>query len=68
MLIPEHRNSAEDKPSSGVTAKVTAQAKHSRNVSREFSLGSKQDLLRALVMREVLGEPKCKQSSSRKQF
>jgi hypothetical protein len=68
MLIPEHRNTAEHKPSSGVTAKVAAQAQLFRNRSREFFPGNKQDLLRALVMREVLGEPKCKQSSSRKQF
>lgn len=68
MLIPEHRNTADDKPSSGVTPKVGAQAQLCRTRSRELFPDSKQDLLRALVMREVLGEPKCKQSSSRKQF
>jgi hypothetical protein len=29
--------------------------------------GSRQDLLRALMMHEVLAQPKCKQSSLRKQ-
>ncbi|MEY3601053.1 MAG: hypothetical protein RL169_297, partial [Armatimonadota bacterium] len=53
---------------SGVTANVAAQAQLLRNRSMEYFPGSKRDLLRALVMREVLGEPKCKQSSSRKQF
>jgi hypothetical protein len=66
MLNPEHRSQAMNTPAA--TTKIAAQAQLFRTRHREFFPGSKQDLLRALVMREVLGEPKCKQSSSRKQF
>lgn len=66
MLNPEHRNQAMNTPAA--TTKIAAQAQLFRSRQREFFTGNKQELIRALVMREVLGEPKCKQSSSRKQF
>lgn len=66
MVNPENRIPAMN--TSPATTNVAAQEQDFRTLHRNIFPGSKQDLLRALVMREVLGEPKCKQSSSRKQF
>lgn len=68
MLSPEHRSSAEGKNRSSEPANVVEQAIVRRTVARDLFPSSKQELLRGLVLREVLGKPKCMQSSTTKHF
>lgn len=66
MQNPEHRPQTVDIETHAT--KSTLQTQAIRTGHSALMPRSKQDLLRAVVMCEVLGKPKCRQSSIKKQF
>ncbi len=66
MQNPEHRPQTVDIETHATKSALQTQA--IRTGHRALIPRSKQDLLRAVVMCEVLGKPKCRQSSIKKQF
>ena len=67
MTKPDHqKHPANVLPAKPRSERVSATERQVRS-SGAF-LRNRQDFIRAFMMHEILAEPKCKQSSSRKQF
>lgn len=67
MTKPDHqRHPANVLPAKPRNELVSAMERQVR--SSGVFLRNRQDFIRAFMMHEILAEPKCKQSSSRKQF
>ncbi|MEY4914078.1 MAG: hypothetical protein RJA02_347 [Armatimonadota bacterium] len=67
MSKPDHqKHPANVLPAKPRIERVSATERQPR--SSGVFLRNRQDFIRAFMMHEILAEPKCKQSSSRKQF
>lgn len=67
MTKPDHqKHPANVLPAKPRIERVSAMERQVR--SSGVFLRNRQDFIRAFMMHEILAEPKCKQSSSRKQF
>lgn len=67
MTKPDHqKHPANVLPANLRSERVSASERQVR--SSGVFLRNRQDFIRAFMMHEILAEPKCKQSSSRKQF